>query len=110
MGNVIKSRGDCYSDGMDPTETPTQAGPGIPDPDETVTFIELAGDAARDTLGAYGAAVARAGAACELLASETQPDLFLLVCRAMRGDGRQAARDIPADARQWSFRRIESFR
>ena len=70
-----------------------------------VTFYELAGAGARDELTAIEERVSAAGASCELLVSETQEDLWLLVCRGGRATDVPA--DVPAGARTWRFRRAE---
>lgn len=85
---------------------------------EITTFVELSGERAGDVLAAYGASVARAGDACELLASETQEDLFLLVCHGSRpaAEGREESGSerrlpaLPAGAKTWAFRMIEVYR
>lgn len=72
---------------------------------DTLTFIELSGPAAGSTLTVLGRSLAAAGTPCELLASATQAELYLLVCH---GDGDVSA--APGDARTWSFRQLEAFR
>ena len=70
----------------------------------TITFFELSGARAREELATFGARAARRGTRCELLASATEPDLYLLVCR-----GEPAADDAPPGARTWSFEPLEAF-
>jgi hypothetical protein len=85
---------------------------------EITTFVELSGKTAGDLLAAYGKSVAEQGAACELLASETQENLFLLVCHGAEAsvDGREdtgAAQWLPAlpvGAKTWTFRMVEVYR
>lgn len=90
MWNGITRRPDCY--------------PGVMDSDIR-TFIELSGAAAAAVLADHGRSLAAAGTPCELLASATQPELYLLVCR-----GETGAERAPRGARTWSFRRVEAYR
>ena len=89
-GSAIHARAGCYPEGMAAQR----------DPAHLVTFFELAGAGARDELAALGERASAAGAACELLVSETQEDLWLLVCRG------GPLTDAPAGARTWRFRRV----
>ena len=89
LRDAITPLADCYPDAMAAT---------------TVTFVELAGDRARDELTAFAARIAPLGTPCELMASTTQATLYLLVCR-----GAPATDDAPSDARVWTFETLESF-
>lgn len=71
---------------------------------EKVTFVERAGGDARAELSHLGTRAAEGGASCELLVSDAQPDLYLLVCRG--GNGLQASAE---GARVWRFRTLERF-
>lgn len=86
MRNAITVRADCYPAPMD-------AAP--------ITFIELAGADARERLADLAGRAAERGNRCELLVSEAQPDLYLLLCR-----GAAEPPAPPAQARVWSFRPV----
>lgn len=88
MENAITSQTDCYPAGMD---------------DVPITFIELSGAGARDELASLAARAVSRGSRCELLVSEAQGDLYLLMCR-----GGAALPAPPAEARSWSFRPVET--
>lgn len=87
MENAITVRADCYAAPMD-------AAP--------ITFIELSGPGARDELATVATRATERGSRCELLVSEAQGDLYLLVCR-----GGEEPPAPPEDARAWSFRPVE---
>lgn len=71
----------------------------------TITFIELSGPGARDALASLGARAGRRGTPCELMASTTQPDLYLLVCRGDPGE-----EGAPPESRRWTFVPVEAYR
>jgi hypothetical protein len=66
-----------------------------------ITFIELAGAGARERLTDLATLAAERGSRCELLVSEEQRDLYLLLCR-----GEAEPPPAPAGARTWSFRPV----
>jgi hypothetical protein len=68
------------------------------DVDREVTFIELAGPTAEDTLRTARAAMARRGRRTELLHSSERDDLWLLMVR-----GPMPAGGWPRGARTWRF-------
>ena len=79
-----------------------------------VTFYELAGEDAKAQLGALAEALLGAGIKAELLESQTQAGLFLLVCDTddltddltdnLTGNPLVTA---PPNAKVWQFRRVE---
>lgn len=90
MQNGITSYEDCYPCKMDHDS-------------QIVTFVELTGEGAAAVLAEYGRSVARTGTDCELLASETQTNMYLLICRG------KALENVPDSAKHWSFRSIEVY-
>lgn len=71
-----------------------------------MTFYELAGEDAKAQLGALAEALLRAGIKAQLLESQTQVGLFLLVCHTDNLTGNPLV-TAPPNAKVWQFRRVE---
>ena len=75
-----------------------------------VTFYELAGEDAKAQLGMLAEAFVRAGIKAELLESQTQAGLFLLVCHTDDLTANLTDNPLvtaPPNAKVWQFRRVE---
>ena len=75
-----------------------------------VTFYELAGEDAKAQLGALAEALLGAGIKAELLESQTQAGLFLLVCYTDDLTANLTDNPLvtaPPNAKVWQFRRVE---